>query len=154
MPIKVRFDKNGFHSSVYGRLGRGKNEGRVYTLPDEYGIVETVKVPVMDNSSKPPKMVGEKEITRYKNIPSSAEIIDDGYVAELLEDLENTGGDEAAEIEDEIEQIKHAVRPKVATPEALDKLKRTAGTGRDAPPQDAIERTTGKRRAKKAVAAE
>ena len=116
MPIKVRFDKNGFYSPVYGRLGRGKNEGRVYTLPDEFGMRETIKVPVMDRSTKPPKQIGEKEVTRYKLLPSSATIIDEEYVSELRDELEHTGGDDAKEIEDELEQIKHAVRPKIATP--------------------------------------
>ena len=34
MSINVRFDKNGFYHPAYGRMGRGKNAGRVYTLPD------------------------------------------------------------------------------------------------------------------------
>lgn len=34
MPINVRFDKNGFYHPAFGRMGRGKNAGRVYTLPD------------------------------------------------------------------------------------------------------------------------
>ncbi len=123
MPIKVRFDKNGFQSPVYGLLGRGKDEGRVYTLPDEFGLEETVKVPVMDRTSKPPKQVGEIEITRYKNIPSSAEIITDDYVSELKEELDTLGGEEAQEVEDELASIKNSARPKVATPEKLEALK-------------------------------
>ena len=34
MPINVRFDKVGFYHPAFGRMGRGKNAGRVYTLPD------------------------------------------------------------------------------------------------------------------------
>ena len=34
MPINVRFDKVGFYHPAYGRMGRGKNAGRVYALPD------------------------------------------------------------------------------------------------------------------------
>jgi len=34
MPITVRFDKVGFYHPAFGRMGRGKNAGRVYTLPD------------------------------------------------------------------------------------------------------------------------
>ena len=34
MPINVRFDKNGFYHPAYGRMGRGRNLGSVYTLPD------------------------------------------------------------------------------------------------------------------------
>lgn len=37
MPINVRFDKNGFYHPAYGRMGRGKQAGRVYTLPDFFG---------------------------------------------------------------------------------------------------------------------
>jgi len=34
MTINVRFDKAGFYHPAYGRMGRGKNAGRVYALPD------------------------------------------------------------------------------------------------------------------------
>jgi hypothetical protein len=34
MSINVRFDKVGFYHPAYGRMGRGKNAGRVYALPD------------------------------------------------------------------------------------------------------------------------
>jgi hypothetical protein len=34
MPVNVRFDKNGFYHPAFGRMGRGKNAGRVYSLPD------------------------------------------------------------------------------------------------------------------------
>ena len=117
MPIKVRFDKNGFYSRVYGRLGRGKNQDRVYTLPDHFAEIETIKVPIRDMNTKPPRETGEyKEITRYKFLPSSAEIIDNGYVRELKTQLDMSGGDEAIEIEDEIKEIENAIRPKVVTP--------------------------------------
>ena len=34
MSINVRFDKAGFYHPAFGRMGRGKNAGRVYTLPE------------------------------------------------------------------------------------------------------------------------
>jgi len=34
MAINVRFDKNGYYHPAYGRMGRGKNAGRIYSLPD------------------------------------------------------------------------------------------------------------------------
>lgn len=36
MPINVVFDKNGFYHPVFGRMGRGRNQGKVYTLPDAF----------------------------------------------------------------------------------------------------------------------
>lgn len=63
MPINVRFDKVGFYHSAYGRMGRGKNAGRVYTLPDVFG--------------------------EEGNLPASAEIIEDkAHLEEILEEEE------------------------------------------------------------------
>lgn len=63
MPIDVRFDKAGFYHPAYGRMGRGKFAGKVYSLPDifrEAGM-----------------------------LPATAEIIDDKEVLEeVLEDEE------------------------------------------------------------------
>jgi hypothetical protein len=36
MPISVKFDKNGFHHPIYGRMGRGRFAGMVYILPEEF----------------------------------------------------------------------------------------------------------------------
>ena len=36
MPIQVMFDKNGFYHDAFGRMGRGKQSGVVYTLPDVF----------------------------------------------------------------------------------------------------------------------
>jgi hypothetical protein len=63
MPINVRFDKVGFYHPAFGRMGRGKNAGRVYTLPDFF------------------KTEGK--------LPASATIIEDK--AELEEILEEEG---------------------------------------------------------------
>lgn len=149
MAIRVRFDKNGFNHPAFGRLGRGKNQGRVYVLPDQFGERETIKVPIMDQTSKPPRQTGEKEITRYKFIPSTAEIIEDRVVHEL-EQAANEGDAEAAE---ELDEIKKASRPKVATQEELDKV---IGRGKLKKAQSAQERTTGpsRRRRKAPVDAE
>lgn len=150
MAITVRFDKNGFYHPAYGRLGRGKNEGKIYKLPDAFGEVETIRVPLMDHTAKPPRESGKfKEITRFKNIPSTAEIIKQDMIEEL-EYAAEEGDTDAAE---ELAEIKAAKQPKVATPEALEKV---TGRGKVAKAQSAKERTTGttKRRSRKAVAAE
>jgi len=34
MTINVQFDKAGFYHPAFGRMGRSKNAGRVYSLPD------------------------------------------------------------------------------------------------------------------------
>lgn len=39
MPITVKFDKNGFYHPVYGRMGRGRFAGMIYTLPDAFAEV-------------------------------------------------------------------------------------------------------------------
>jgi hypothetical protein len=63
MPIQVIFDKNWFYHDAYGRMGRGKMAGRVYTLDDAFAA---------------PGM-----------LPSTAEIISDPDVLE--EALEDAG---------------------------------------------------------------
>ncbi len=149
MAIRVRFDKNGFYHPAFGRLGRGKNEGRIYVLPDVFGEVETIKVPIMNPAHKPPIPTGEyKEITRFKNIPSSSVIISKDEVS----DLEARAEEGDPEAKEELAEIKAAIAPKVATPEHLEKV---TGRGNVAAAQSAQERTTGtKRRSRKAVAAE
>lgn len=150
MAIRVRFDQNGFYHPAYGRLGRGKNAGRIYVLPDVFGEKETIEVDVMDATHKPPQPTGKKKtITRLKNLPNTAEIIDADVVEELQE-LADEGDQDAAE---ELAEIKQAAKPPVATQEALDKV---TGRGKVAKPQSAQERTTGttKRRSRKAAAAE
>lgn len=39
MAINVIFDKNGFHHPVFGRMGRGRYLGKVYSLPDAFSAV-------------------------------------------------------------------------------------------------------------------
>lgn len=36
MPINVRFNKRGYYHPAFGRMGRGANAGKVYTLPDAF----------------------------------------------------------------------------------------------------------------------
>ena len=36
MPINVKFSSDGFYHAAFGRLGRGKASGKIYTLPDEF----------------------------------------------------------------------------------------------------------------------
>jgi len=131
MAIRVRFDNNGWYHPAYGRLGRGKDAGQVYRLPDMFSETETIKVPVMDRTSKPPRQIGEKEITRYKHLPQSAKILDDeAWEAEL---------EEAAEHNEE--------PPKAVTPTASELVDETAeqiaGRGKETKAQSAQERTTG-----------
>lgn len=147
MAIKVRFDKSGWHHPSFGRLGRGKFKGHVYNLPDMFGEQETIKVPVMDRSSRPPRKIGEQEITRNKYLPSTAEIIDEDFVANLEAAADE--GDEHAN--EELAAIKAASRPKQA--EGGEGY--LPGKGRAAKAQSAQERTTGKKlpaRSKKAAA--
>ena len=80
MPINVRFDKNGFYHPAYGRMGRGRNLGSVYTLPDFFATEG--KLPLSadiiadkeqleeileeENQTKPikPKVVDEEQLKR------------------------------------------------------------------------------------------
>lgn len=80
MPINVRFDKSGFYHPAYGRMGRGKNAGRVYTLPDFFAaqgklprsadIIEDKEkleeILEEENQTKPikPKVVDEEQLKR------------------------------------------------------------------------------------------
>lgn len=148
MAIQVRFSPNGFNHPLYGRLGRGKNLNRIYTLPDAFGEKETVKVPVMDNSSKPPKQIGEKEITRWKNLPSDAEVIDEDHIADL-EERSNEGDLDAR---GELEDIRNAGRPEVSQlVDESEEQKKLHGQGqaKKAKAMSATERTTGKAQTKK-----
>jgi len=80
MPINVRFDKVGFYHPAFGRMGRGKNAGRVYSLPDFFA--DAGKLPVsaeiiedkeqleeiLEEESQPkpikPKVVDEEQLKR------------------------------------------------------------------------------------------
>lgn len=80
MPINVRFDKVGFYHPAYGRMGRGKNAGRVYSLPDFFAaegklpasaeIIEDKEqleeILEEENQPKPikPKVVDEEQLKR------------------------------------------------------------------------------------------
>lgn len=134
MAIRVRFDKNGFYHPSFGRLGRGKDAGTVYRLPDMFAETETYKVAIMDPTSKPPKKVGEKEITRYKHLPRTAEILDDEAWEGIVE--------EAAQLNEP--------EPKAITPtisELTDKdPEEAAGAAKKPKAMDAVERTTGTKR--------
>lgn len=111
MAINVRFAKTGWYHPSFGRLGIGKNLNKVYKLPDQFAEQETIKVPVLDRTSKPPRQVGEKEVTRYKYLPSSAEVIPD---PELEEEIE------AAKYDPELD-APVVVKPKMAA-DAKEKL--------------------------------
>ncbi len=89
MPINVRFDKNGFYHPAYGRLGRGKNAGQIYSLPDFFG--ETGKLPLSamiiedkeqledvleeEEQKKPikPKVVDEDQLKRAQSSKPAAD---------------------------------------------------------------------------------
>lgn len=80
MPINVRFDKAGFYHPAYGRMGRGKNAGRVYALPDFFGAegklpasaqiidskAELEEILEEEEQPKPikPKVVDEEQLKR------------------------------------------------------------------------------------------
>lgn len=139
MAIRVRFGTHGFHHPAFGRLGRGKNADRIYVLPDEFAEKETIKIPTMDNTARPPRKTGEIEVTRYKHLPASAEIISDEDFKEMVEEANLTG-----------EEPPKAARPITATPEALEKV---TGRGKTQKRQDAQERTTGVKRGARRPAA-
>ena len=128
--MKVKFDKHGFYHPAFGRLGRGNQRNVWYTLPSVFAEKETLKVPIMDNTSKPARQVGEKEITRYKFLPQSATI--------FVEDAEFEAM--ARELEEQGEEPPKAVRPKPAS-DASEYM--PAGQAK-AKAQGAVHRTTGK----------
>jgi hypothetical protein len=90
MPINVRFDKAGFYHPAFGRMGRGKNAGRVYSLPDFFS--EPGKLPnsaeIIENKAaleeileeegqtKPikPKVVDEVQLQRAEQASTSAAV--------------------------------------------------------------------------------
>jgi hypothetical protein len=88
MPVNVRFDKNGFYHPAFGRMGRGKNAGRVYSLPEFF--VKEGKLPATaeiiedkeqletiledEGQTKPikPKIVDEVQLKLAEEAPTSA----------------------------------------------------------------------------------
>lgn len=141
MAIRVRFDKNGFYHPAFGRLGRGDHRGDIYSLPDQFAEQEDIVVPVMDPTTRPPRQIGERKVTRFKYLPVSAEIIDDDRMAEIVEKAEEEG-----------QTPPKAIKPKTDA-EELKRATKTTGRGRDTPSQGAIERTTGRApRARRPVA--
>lgn len=89
MSINVRFDKVGFYHPAYGRMGRGKNAGRVYQLPDFFAtegrlpasaeiIEDKVRLDEIldeEDQTKPikPKVVDEEQLARSeKSVDRSA----------------------------------------------------------------------------------
>jgi hypothetical protein len=129
MAIRVRFSRDGWYHPAFGRLGRGKGTDVIYRLPDQFGEEETIVVPIMDHTSKPPRQVSEKEITRYKYLPESAHTIDDEEFADL---------EEAAESENEAKP--KAITPKTAEADALEEV---TGRGKTKKVQSAEDRTAG-----------
>jgi hypothetical protein len=90
MPINVRFDKSGFYHPAFGRMGRGKNAGRVYSLPDFFaaagklpGSAEIIEdkakldeILEEEEQTKPikPKVVDEVQLQRAEQSASSAAV--------------------------------------------------------------------------------
>lgn len=128
--MKVKFDKHGFYHPAFGRLGRGNGAGSWYTLPAVFAEKETITVPLMDNTSKPPRHVGDKEVTRFKFLPQSATVLKDDKDFEAMQKQAEEDGEEPLK----------AVRPKPAS-DASEYMP----TGQSkAKAQGAVERTTGK----------
>jgi hypothetical protein len=129
MAIRVRFSRDGWYHPAFGRLGRGKGTDVIYRLPDQFGETETIEVPVMDHTTKPPRQVDKKTITRYKFLPESVHIIDDEAFAEMEE-----------EAEAENEEKPKAITPKTAEDGALAEV---TGRGKTKKVQSAKDRTAG-----------
>jgi hypothetical protein len=141
MAILVRFSRDGWYHPAFGRLGRGKGADTIYRLPDQFAERETIKVPVMDHSSKPPRQIAEKTIERYKFLPESVHIIEPEEFAELVQLAE-----------DENEAAPKAITPRIAEDGALAEV---TGRGKIPKVQSAKDRTAGnpkpKRPARRAV---
>ena len=119
MPFQVKFAKNGFYHAAFGRLGRGqRNGGKIYTMPDWLRETEEVKVPVRDPVTQ--KGTGkEKVITRFKHMPTSAQIIEKVDLEEVLEEAEQEKPIKAKVIDEaEYEKALAQSVPKEAEPEA------------------------------------
>ena len=89
--MKVRFDKHGFYHPSFGRIGRGKNKGQWYTLPNVFAETEEITVPVMDPTTRPPRKVSEKKIKRFKYLPRTAEVLEDKAFVAIREEAEEKG---------------------------------------------------------------
>ena len=63
MPINVRFDKSGFYHPAFGRMGRGKNAGRVYSLPDFFAAEGKLPLTaeIIENKAKLDEILEEEE---------------------------------------------------------------------------------------------
>lgn len=88
MPINVRFDKVGFYHPAYGRMGRGKSAGHVYTLPDFFAAEgrlpasadiiadkeQLEEILEEESQTKPikPKVVDEEQLKRSEQTAKSA----------------------------------------------------------------------------------
>lgn len=75
MPINVRFDKNGFYHPAFGRMGRGKNAGRVYSLPDFFGAPGKLpsSATVIEDPAKLEEILEEEEQAK----PIKPKVIDE-----------------------------------------------------------------------------
>jgi hypothetical protein len=127
--MKVKFDKHGFYHPAYGRMGRGNSVNQWYTLAAVFGEKETLEVPIYDPTSKPPREVGKKKVTRYKYLPQTATILEEEQFDVMKKQLEDDG-----------EDAPKAIKPKAAS-DASEHLP-TAQSKRKA--QSPSERTTGK----------
>lgn len=138
MSIRVRFDNDGWYHPMFGRLGRGDaNAGRIYILPDMFGETEVYKRKIYDRTTKPPKVIDHVEVTRYKYLPSTAEILDDQAMQDLVEEAEMTGEDPPK-----------PVRPAQSE---MTSEKQIPGRGKEPKAMDAVEKTTGSTTRKKST---
>lgn len=87
MPIDVRFNKRGFYHPAFGRMGRGRNAGKVYTLPDAFATTgmlpfdaqiidngdELEKILEDEGQRKPikPKLVDEEQLAKTEKAAAS-----------------------------------------------------------------------------------
>ena len=90
VPVRVKFDNNGFYHPSYGKMGKGRNLGVIYTLPSFFRDEETISVEHRDPKTQ---AVSIKKVTRRKHLPASAQIIDEEQLQELREVAQDTGGE-------------------------------------------------------------
>jgi hypothetical protein len=97
MPINVRFNRRGFYHPAFGRMGRGSNAGKVYSLPDAFAVTGM--------------------------LPFDAEIIDDPQLLETALEEEGQRKPIKPKLVDEVQLAKtekaaSARKPKATRPKA------------------------------------
>lgn len=115
MAIRVIFGKDGFYHPAFGRMGRGRNAGRIYILPDQFAEQEEFEYEVRDPRTREVKEKRKK--TRYKHLPDNVKILDDAAIEELKEQALEDGEDPPKPIKpkeidpDKLQEIKGTKRP-------------------------------------------